>query len=489
MPGGIWWSGVVTAAIGPQVQPAAAAGGDTYEDTVLSYSPILYARMGDASGSLADISGNALDLSTDGTVAYGQAGWAGDGSGAVAWAGSGDYAYHVDDAAFDIGTSDFSIIVCLKRNGTPGSEETIIGRDGNGNAGEWGFFLSTAATLVVVRLDGSTFNLFHSADASIYDDTFHHLVLTFDRDANATLYFDGSSVGSVAISSKSAAALDNALTLWVGARGASSQNLNGALCELAVIPSLLSSGDVADIYAARNGTGGGGGSPPPVTSTYEDAVLSLSPVAYYKMDEGAGTTMTDASPTANDGSYQGSPTLGVAGPFAGVTGVTFNGTSQWATAPYHSALDFGAAEDYTIALWVKMAAWPSNEQWLIGRSGDGYANDYELKLHTNDVLRGRYPPSDTEVASGSSVDLDDGTWHFVVRSSDRDGNAVYYIDNTVSSTVDISSYTGALDRATALLIARRVTAGYFAGSIAQVAIFDSALTAGDVDDLWTAAGN
>lgn len=64
----------------------------------------------------------------------------------------------------------------------------------------------------------------------------------------------------------------------------------------------------------------------PSVCDYDAAVLGLSPVAYYKLDETTGTVAIDYSGHGRDGTYHGSPTLGVPGPLscAGNLAASFN---------------------------------------------------------------------------------------------------------------------------------------------------------------------
>jgi hypothetical protein len=76
----------------------------------------------------------------------------------------------------------------------------------------------------------------------------------------------------------------------------------------------------------------------PAASAYSAAVLADSPLAYYRLGEASGTTMTDSSGNSRNGTYAGSPTLGAPGLVTGDsdTAVTFNGTSQQAQVAFGS---------------------------------------------------------------------------------------------------------------------------------------------------------
>jgi hypothetical protein len=64
-------------------------------------------------------------------------------------------------------------------------------------------------------------------------------------------------------------------------------------------------------------------------TSYQTAVLADNPYVYYRQNESGGTTATDTSPNARNGTYVGTPTFGVlgAGP-ASDNGVGYDGTNN-----------------------------------------------------------------------------------------------------------------------------------------------------------------
>ena len=112
-------------------------------------------------------------------------------------------------------------------------------------------------------------------------------------------------------------------------------------------------GAVADHYVAA---GGGGGS-------YSAAVLADGPLAYYRLGDSSGTTMTDSSGNGRNGTYAGSPTLGAPGLVIGDTdtAVTFNGTSQQAQVPYGSWMNTTSLTLEAIIKPTSVTGFPSRE--------------------------------------------------------------------------------------------------------------------------------
>lgn len=62
-------------------------------------------------------------------------------------------------------------------------------------------------------------------------------------------------------------------------------------------------GAISDHYVASSGGGGG----------YAAEVLADSPLAYWRLGDASGTTMTDSSGNSRNGTYVNSPTLGATG--------------------------------------------------------------------------------------------------------------------------------------------------------------------------------
>jgi hypothetical protein len=90
-------------------------------------------------------------------------------------------------------------------------------------------------------------------------------------------------------------------------------------------------------------------------SNYNTTVLGDVPTAYWRLGETAGTTMTDASAKANNGTYAGGSTLGQTGAIVGDTNaaVAFDGASGAASVPNSASLQ---VTKISIEQWVKKLA-------------------------------------------------------------------------------------------------------------------------------------
>ena len=485
MPGGLFW--LQSLSSNP---PPAGGGGLTYAQHVATLSPTAYWRCGDASGSLTDSSGNGYDLTNVvGSTTYGVTGWTGDGDDAIQFDAAGDYFRQADANWMDVGTSDWSFSWVAKMSSWPGASD-IVAHDGGGTPGEWAVQYGGTTDQIAIRT-GATYTLISSV--SLADGDWHHCVVAVDRSGSATLYVDGSSAGTVDVSASVSSDLTNTSNIWVG------YDLVAYIDEMVFWNNrLISSSEALAMYNAQNGTGGGGGGggTPTQADTYAAEVATQSPVAYYKLNEGSGTTATDSSPSANHASFVGSPTLGVAGPFDGATAATFDDVAEYVIASGTTALDFSASDDFSLVVWIKIATW--NGGWIIAREGSGSYDDYELYCvgATTDKLSMRLidaaETSVLDVDSATTSALDDDAWHMVALAVDRNGNAQYYLDgSSYGSAIDVSGHQHELEGSGKdFFIARKGTAnGELAATICQVSVHDKLLSSGDVSDLWTAAGN
>ena len=140
---------------------------------------------------------------TQGEITSSLTGSTGDGGGLhLANGGKVELA---NSAAAEFGTSDFSLEFVLNQTGDNASDNYIYFTHGSGNSRLY-IYNDISADVLKLNFEDSSGSLttkILSYDMSADYGTPTHYVLTFDRDANATLYKNGSSVASVDISAVS----------------------------------------------------------------------------------------------------------------------------------------------------------------------------------------------------------------------------------------------------------------------------------------------
>ncbi len=232
------------------------------------------------------------------------------------------------------------------------------------------------------------------------------------------------------------------------------------------------------------------------SQSYRAAVLGASPAGYWRLGEASGSQATSEVKSL-PGTYN-LVTLGGAGssPFVDATGATLNGTSSYVVVPGTSASPAGASAAQTalagtgaasIGLWFTMAAGSTAGGVLFGYEGEALDGTHSqwvpaLYVGTDGKLRGELWYASGPAPVTTSATVNDGTWHFALISADT-GSQTLYLDGSPVGTI-----SGArLASSAAYLYAGAGYAaswpsgpsdpqGHLKGSIADVAVYPSALS-------------
>jgi len=290
--------------------------------------------------------------------------------------------------------------------------------------------------------------------------TWYYVAGVYDKTANTiTLYVNGVSQGTA-----------TATTAWratghtvVGrARwgGAAVDFVNGSLDETRFFDRALTASEIVAL----------GGYSSTVNST-------TGLINYWQLGEASGTVMTDNKSAAN-GTYVNAPTLGATGVITSDsnTAVTFNGTTQYATATRQ------ITNDFSIEFWFKSTQGiGTGAQWWQGAGlvdGDvgGSASDFGTSLRSDGrVVAGMGPNPDVSIVS-STGGFNDGNWHHVVFTRVMaTGAMALYVDGVSQGTATAS---GRAAVTTPTIYFGRIASGggFFAGTLDEVATYSVVLS-------------
>jgi RHS repeat-associated protein len=226
--------------------------------------------------------------------------------------------------------------------------------------------------------------------------------------------------------------------------------------------------------------------PVAAASNYSTTVLGDAPAAYWRFGEAAGTTMTDATANANNGTYAGGFTLGQTGAIVGDTNtaVAFDGATGAASVPNAASLQ---VSKISIELWVKKLAETNygmyvTKNWVAnGGAGTGWFQ--LMNSGTSGRLEFRVT-GDSPTAFVSNQTLALNAWYHVVATYDG-SNARLYINGALDSVLTIAATP---TQTTDPLYLGRRSDGYFNQAVLdEVAIYPSALSAAQVAAHWQAA--
>jgi len=207
------------------------------------------------------------------------------------------------------------------------------------------------------------------------------------------------------------------------------------------------------------------------------------PVAWWKLDESAGTTTANAAGKNLAGQIQGQPRWGPGHNGSGGA-LEFDGLKNWVEFPDSTSLDF--RQGISVSLWFKVRAFERPAQtliakgdaWRLQRQAESGILEFALSGPVTTGTDKNRPPT---VASKRSVD--DGKWHHVAACYDGK-RLVLYVDGVEENAVSASG-TLALNSAPVSLGENDSTPGrLFNGWMDEVRLYACGLTADQVKPLY-----
>ena len=208
----------------------------------------------------------------------------------------------------------------------------------------------------------------------------------------------------------------------------------------------------------------------------------------WKLDEGSGTTATDASGNNHHGVLTNGPFWTTDGAMGGA--LECDGIDDYVVLDTLSYGE-GSDADFSVALWVKTTGWDSdaaiisNKDWNSGGNAGwaiagGAGNNGSWQWNYSDgSTRADFDPS------VAAAPISGGEWVHLCVTHDRDGLARFYHDGQLIGQVDISGLTGSLDAGFPTVLGTdgseaAVWAYWFAGAFDDVRIYNRVLSAGEI---------
>ncbi|HET7901327.1 MAG TPA: Ig-like domain-containing protein, partial [Candidatus Nanopelagicales bacterium] len=232
-------------------------------------------------------------------------------------------------------------------------------------------------------------------------------------------------------------------------------------------------------------------------TAYQTAVDADSPSFFWKLGEPAGPVAVDASAGGSSGAYSGTLTYGQAGPIPGdATGVTTNGVDGIVVSNPVSG-----PSTYSVEAWFKTTSTTGGKIVGFGNRAAGLdfsgnpavSSNYDKHVYmTNDgrIVFGVYNGGFDTLYSPTA--LNDGQWHHVVATQGAAGMALYVDATRVgrNGVTTNQAYDGYWRVGGDNLGAwpDQPSSNFFAGTIADVAVYPTAITTTQVRAHWTASG-
>ena len=202
-------------------------------------------------------------------------------------------------------------------------------------------------------------------------------------------------------------------------------------------------------------------------ATYSSTVMSNSPLSYYRLSEAGGPTAIDSSSQGNNGTYSSSGiTYSVAGAVSGDSDHAISAAGSGGAVTASASSLPSTTLPRTIEVWFKSGV---ADLYLVS-----YGN-LNLRLYSA-TTHVQWDDSNGTHDMAAPYTLGDNNWHLVDLASGG-GNTDVFVDGQLirSSAGDIDSVAGS---------SLSIGSG-FVGSLDEVAIYGTRLSASEVNARWT----
>jgi hypothetical protein len=410
-------------------------------------------------------------------------------------------------------TGAFSWAGFIRDDGQDGTASIVTKWDGTD-----GYYINITAT-DIVNFGREGTGVLTEISSTTALSGIHHIAATYDG-TNMRLYIDGTQEDTDT-STDSVADIATALTLG----GAAGESLNAAMDEWGVWDRALSPDEVWTLSQAREsaekqdsgyvlpflldgpveseyvlpfsiidattGVDDSGYILAPLLGWYDP--VTQKPLSYieatrstsgccglYLFDEASGATAYDHL-GGIEFDYIGSPTLGTAGPLRDSfgTAVTLDGASQSIRYPTSTAGDYlHVGDTLSMVIWFRRDGLGSEELYCAGTGGlevgfDGSDQLFAAKEGTGDFFT-------------TTTTVTDTAWHMVAVTKAGSTRAMYLDGQALTNSAGDQTLT---DTTGDIYIGRHQPSAtdYFDGTLGALAIFDAAISAAVVADLYARA--
>lgn len=457
-----------------------------YGDTIIADNPIDYWRFGESDGNLALDGGSAgLDQSTKAGVTWGAPGAV---SGNTAATFNGAKAGQSGTSTLIPGPDSFATEAWIKTTTTSGGKILGFGNSNQGSSNNYDrhMYMTNGGKLVFgVYTSGA--QTITTSDA-YNDGQWHHIVASMGSEG-MRLYVDGilqgrqSSVTSGQPYEGYWLVGGDTLNGWPSKPR--SNFFAGSIDEVAIYGAPLTLSKVRAHYAASGRTVN---IPAPPSDTYGSAVYKSVPDFYWRLNETAGSVARDAMGAIN-GNISGGYTLGAAGAISGQpndTSVSLDGSSGTITA----ASTVSNPTTYSEELWFNTTTTRGGKLVGMGNQPTGNSSSYDrhVWMLNNGKLRSGVWTGQQNVIE-SPEPYNDGAWHHMVATQDRDGMRLFVDGELVGTNPQnkAQDYTGYW-RVGGDTHWGDADSQWFDGRIDEVAIYSRALPLVEVQAHFAANG-
>ena len=306
-------------------------------------------------------------------------------------------------------------------------------------------------------------------------NTWYHIVITYTAsDKSCRNYVNGTQIGAA----PTLTLLGSNFTIGTQMKlGSYNNNLgvpfNGSLDQIRIFNSVLSQAAVTALYNETT-----------TTATYPyvtTEVANPNSVAYYKMSD-ATDQLGNYNGTASNVNFNTEGKFGFAG--------AFNGLATSSTS-YIDISSSTTSTNCTVSFWFNTTIKNSSNANILNAGGSSSSNTgFSIRRNSSGFLNIGFTKGaagNTQTFTGAT-DITDGIWHNVVLSMASDNTFVFYLDGSSHLSGTRTNFIGSQSQNLSYnrfgTDTGTVGANSFEGSIDQIRIYDSAISAANVTTLY-----
>jgi hypothetical protein len=165
---------------------------------------------------------------------------------------------------------------------------------------------------------------------------------------------------------------------------------------------------------------------------------------------------------------------------------TYNGTDDFSTIKDEGKLDFRYENDWSVAVWVNTTSEESDPSIIGDKDWGSGGNPGFIMAYKGDVWKINVADADGNRKDVDGQAINDGEWHLLMATFDRDGELILYQDGKKVGSTSIAG-AGSLASGLPMRLAQEGTGAYgdfFEGKIGRAMIFDYVVSADDALKLF-----
>ena len=164
-------------------------------------------------------------------------------------------------------------------------------------------------------------------------------------------------------------------------------------------------------------------------------------------------------------------------------GLSVDGSNDYVQVSNNEVFQFGASTDFSIALWMKTNNWRSDASLVSNKDWDSGRNKgWNIALATDNQGIDVNVGDGTNRADLQAGNLNDGAWHHIAATFDRDGQVSLYVDGVLQQSTSMAN-VGNIDNTLEMTFGSDAEYDYhFEGLIDEINIWNTVLTSAQIKE-------